>query len=155
MSEEIRPEWDWAVVIIALAVTVCFMLGLLWTFCLVTSRAVEAARTGKPLPGDWSWPTVVATDVFLVALGGYLVSVPLSDLMTRFGGQGITRPALHEARFVSWTDISEVRYKGFAIQLVSPYRTITMTLLYFKNRDEILAEIRRRVPRQALWLGPE
>jgi hypothetical protein len=147
---KLKTNW-WSVVFIS----VCAFGGALLGSWLVTWQAIKAEKLGHPLPADWTWTSIIATDIFFFFLAAALCWEPLTQLLTVFTSEGIERPGLRERTFVRWEDVTDVftsfpMGRLYLIELRTPTQKIVINALFYKDENELISLIKQHAPNYAL-----
>lgn len=145
---QIERSW-WQVVLVVFIFFMVLTLPLIW---LITHQALEASSAGKPLPGGWTWPSVIIFDILVLLVSLSLVWIPIKDILTLFTEKGIKQPSWFGLRhhYLKWSEVKYLDGTRSTIRIISPNQTIQLNILLFKRPKEVLDEIRKRIPNNTL-----
>jgi hypothetical protein len=77
----------------------------------------------------------------------YFCSYPIIQLMTKYTDNGIEQPSIFGPISLSWQDVKEIRNITTGhITILGPHAKIRINLHLFNNPQNLLAEIRSRIP---------
>jgi hypothetical protein len=111
----------------------------------VTSPVVQAAAANEPLPGGWSWVSVLVLDGCAMALLGGLLWRVYKDAHTEIDTMGVSQPSLHGRRSLSWQDVRRVsRYAGVGWHLHGDRFRIIVAPYAYRDPQSVIAEIEAR-----------
>ncbi len=145
---QLERSW-WQISLVIALLFAVLILPLIW---LITNRAVQAVRAGEPLPGNWTWTRVIFTDVLTMLIGIFLCWGMLRDLLTVFTEKGIRLTRWFGLRYtyIKWSDIKQVDLRRSPIKIITPFHTIQLNILFFKEPERVINEIKRRVPESVI-----
>jgi hypothetical protein len=145
---QLERSW-WQISLVIALLFAVLILPLIW---LITNQAVQAVRAGEPLPGNWTWTRVIFTDVLTMLIGIFLCWGMLRDLLTVFTEKGIRLTRWFGLRYtyIKWSDIKQVDLRRSPIKIITPFHTIQLNILFFKNPERVINEIKRRVPESVI-----
>jgi hypothetical protein len=145
---QLERSW-WQISLVIALLFAVLILPLIW---LITNQAVQAVRAGEPLPGNWTWTRVIFTDILTVLIGIFLCWGMLRDLLTVFTEKGIRLTRWFGLRYtyIKWSDIKQVDLRRSPIKIITPFHTIQLNILFFKEPERVINEIKRRVPESAI-----
>ncbi len=110
---------------------------------------MQAAWAGQPLPAGSSWWSIIFTDLLLLWIAFTFCWIPLIDLRMVFAEEGIRQPRLFGHRYLRWADVQRVEPGGRGIRLASADQTVELNPYLYKNREQLLTELQRRIPEHA------
>lgn len=140
---EIARNW-WTLLFTGLvALVITYGTGAL------TWAAVQAALAGQPPPIGFSWWSVIVGDLLLLGCAFAFCWIPLIALRTVFTAEGIRQPRLFAPRYLRWADVQRVEPGGRGIRLALADHTVELNPYLYKNREQLFAELQRRIPEHA------
>lgn len=141
----------WQIILVAFVLFAALTLPLIW---LTTNQAVQAVNAGVPLPGGWTWTTVIGFDIMIFWVSLYLIWIPVKDMLTLFTEQGIRQPRWFGLRhvYLKWSEVEQIDEKHSTIRIIGSHKTIQLNVLLFKHPDKVMNEIRKRVPNSAFQI---
>jgi hypothetical protein len=139
----LRRKW-WA--LLAVSLLAGPILFVAWS---VAWEVVQVLLTSQPLPTRQTWLGTIGGVVLLVALAAGLYWIPLQSLLTQFSVEGVSQPHLFGQKFIRWTEVTRLGGRGFNASISSERETITLTLYVFSEPDQVITEVKRRVPPSA------
>jgi hypothetical protein len=149
-AQQIQLERNgWQIALVISIFFVALPLPLIW---LVTNQAIKAAYTGEPLPGGWTWLSVIGFDILVVLVSIYLAWSPVKDMLTLFTEQGIRQPSWFGLRYayLKWSQVEHIDNKYPVIRLIAPNQIIRLNLVLFKHPETVINEIGKHVPNSSL-----
>lgn len=135
---------------LALGCAACLSLELL-LYALVTRGALEAARAGRPIEGEWSWVSIAGWHVSIALAGAAISWRPLKELRTVITAEGVSRPRLFgRPLFVGWADAESVFLapsveRPHLVRINAPGRSVEINLLFYKEPDALLSLVEERM----------
>lgn len=120
-------------------------------FVAVTRPALEAARAGRALEGEWSWLSIWGWHAAVALLGAALAWQPLAELLTVFTPEGVSRPRLFgRPTFVAWAEAESVFVapgveRPHTVRVNAPGRSVELNALFYKDTAALLALIEGRM----------
>jgi hypothetical protein len=134
-----RKKWP-----LLLCLAACAGLELL-LYLTITRHAVEAARVGRPLEGEWGWVAILGWHIAIALAGAALGWQPFAELRTIFTAEGIKRPRLFKPPvFVAWAEaesvfIAPLMDRPYLVKINAPGRSIEINALYYKEPEKLLS----------------
>jgi membrane protein implicated in regulation of membrane protease activity len=124
-------------------------LGLGFIAWSITSPALAAASRGEPLPGGWSWPTVMFVDALVVLVFAWLLWRIYKDARTHLGALGISQPSLRGRRHIAWADVKRVEvFRGVGYHVYGPRFRIVVAAYAYRDPQSVIATIHDHLGRR-------
>ena len=120
-------------------------------YAAVTRHAVEAARAGRPLEGEWGWAGIAGWHAAIALFAAALSWQPLAELRTVFTSEGVSRPRPFKSPlFIAWAEaesvfVAPLANKPYLIKIRAPGRSLEINALYYKEPGNLLALIEERM----------
>jgi len=119
--------------------------GAMWGLSggLVTAQALGAIRKGLPIPGGWSWISVIGFDLTCVALFVWGIWIAYRVANTIISDEGVSQPRLTGCISYRWSEIEKVSVFGYGIHLHGPRGKIVLAPFAYRNPAAIIALVAR------------
>lgn len=102
--------------------------------------------TGKPVKGDWGWPSIAILNLAAVGVILALLRKVYRDLKTIIGKQSVSQPHFFGRKELAWSEVTDLRiYNGVGYHIISPQQKIVITPYAYKNPDAVIETIIARI----------
>lgn len=136
-----EPRKAWVSVIL---VSIFWVGSAALTTWLILRPIVEALKSGRSLPADWTWPTLSLAVLCIWALAVIGMSMLAVQVSIRLTERGIERGILGRKRIMNWSEIDRVSRNFWALDISAQDRTIQLLPYFFRDRAELVRFLKER-----------
>jgi hypothetical protein len=133
---------NWPYVAVALLISTAAIVYIAWE---TTEPVYRSWIRGLPIRGGWSWPIVIAWDVFYFLVLLALFWKIYCDANTEMGETELSRPSLFGIRRIRWSEVVGVKQVGFGYHVFSRNNKIVLTPFAYRSPESVVSMLQSRI----------